>query len=113
MGELGDPRFESKFSEECAYLLPPMIEIPGGTLNDGTWIIDTVTDSVLTLRVADVTAGQAQVVTDGQLLGAMGSRDVLTVRQADEKMILLHPTDYSYFRILRSKLNWGRGRERN
>ena len=31
LGELGDPRFENRFSEECAYILPPMVEIPGGT----------------------------------------------------------------------------------
>jgi formylglycine-generating enzyme required for sulfatase activity len=30
LGELGDPRFERKTGPEGAYLLPPLIEIPGG-----------------------------------------------------------------------------------
>ena len=32
----------------------------------------------------------------------------LQVRAAEQKVTLLHPRDYNYYELLRSKLNWGR-----
>jgi NAD+ kinase len=40
----------------------------------------------------------------------MGPGDVLRIRRAGRRLTLLHPEDYDYFRILRSKLGWGRGK---
>ena len=31
------------------------------------------------------------------------------MRTARERVTLLHPPGYDYFRLLRSKLHWGRG----
>ena len=47
-------------------------------------------------------------MADGQLLGDMAAQDALLVRRAAVRVTLLHPMDYDYFRILRSKLAWGR-----
>jgi hypothetical protein len=33
----------------------------------------------------------------------------LVVKPADTSVTLLHPPDHDYYRILRSKLRWGRG----
>ena len=52
----------------------------------------------------------AQVACDGVLLGAMEPDvDVLDIEAAKERITLLHPPGYDYYRLLRSKLHWGRG----
>lgn len=52
---------------------------------------------------------QAQITCDGVAIGALTEEDRLVVRRADTYLTLLHPEDHSYFRVLRSKLRWGRG----
>ena len=41
-------------------------------------------------------------------LGRIVSGEALRDRLADETVTLLHPRDYNYYELLRSKLNWGR-----
>jgi hypothetical protein len=36
LGELGDPRFERRHGPYGAYLLPPLVDIPGGTYRIGS-----------------------------------------------------------------------------
>jgi NAD+ kinase len=50
----------------------------------------------------------AHVVCDGEPLGRMNAGDTLTISLAREAVTLLHPRDYNYYELLRSKLNWGR-----
>jgi NAD+ kinase len=38
----------------------------------------------------------------------MSANDTLTVSLAQQAVTLLHPRDYNYYELLRSKLNWGR-----
>jgi NAD kinase len=38
----------------------------------------------------------------------MSAEDVLTVSLAKQPVTLLHPREYNYYELLRSKLNWGR-----
>ncbi|HTT01645.1 MAG TPA: NAD(+) kinase [Steroidobacteraceae bacterium] len=52
---------------------------------------------------------QANVTCDGALLGAMTPADRLEVTTAQERVTLLHPPGHDYYRLLRSKLHWGRG----
>jgi NAD+ kinase len=52
---------------------------------------------------------QAQVSCDGAVLGALRPGGRLTVRTAPERVTLLHPPGHDYFKLLRSKLHWGRG----
>ena len=52
---------------------------------------------------------QANVTCDGALLGALSPADRLEVTTASEQVTLLHPPGHDYYRLLRSKLHWGRG----
>jgi NAD+ kinase len=52
---------------------------------------------------------RAQVTCDGTVLGDMSPGDRLEVKAASERITLLHPAGHDYYKILRSKLHWGRG----
>jgi NAD+ kinase len=52
---------------------------------------------------------RAQVTCDGTVLGEFEPGDTLRVRAAAERVTLLHTAGYDYYRLLRSKLHWGRG----
>jgi NAD+ kinase len=52
---------------------------------------------------------QAQVTCDGAVLGALKPGARLEVRTAAERITLLHPPGHDYYKLLRSKLHWGRG----
>ena len=51
----------------------------------------------------------AQLVCDGAVLAEITPGDRLSVKQAQERVTLLHPVDHDYYRLLRSKLHWGHG----
>jgi NAD+ kinase len=52
---------------------------------------------------------RAHVTCDGMLLGALAPGDRLQIRTAAERVTLLHPPGQDYYKLLRSKLHWGRG----
>ena len=52
---------------------------------------------------------RAQVTCDGTMLGELEPGDRLNIQAAQEKITLLHPGGHDYYRLLRSKLHWGRG----
>ena len=52
---------------------------------------------------------RAQVTCDGAILGEIAPGDRLEIKSAQERITLLHPAGYDYYRLLRSKLHWGRG----
>jgi NAD+ kinase len=62
--------------------------------------------SIRLLERADV---RAQVTCDGIVLGEMHPGDILEVSPSERRITLLHPPGYNYYRLLRSKLHWGRG----
>ena len=51
----------------------------------------------------------AHVTCDGMLLGALAPGDRLQIKTAAERVTLLHPPGQDYYKLLRSKLHWGRG----
>lgn len=55
----------------------------------------------------------AQVTCDGQAGTKLPDGARVTIRRAKETLILLHPLDYDYFGILRTKLHWGRGQNKD
>ena len=66
--------------------------------------------SKIELRMADRLGSQAQVTCDGTAdRRAWTQGDTLYVEAADAQITLLHPPGYDYYRLLRSKLHWGRG----
>jgi NAD+ kinase len=52
---------------------------------------------------------RGQVSCDGAILGEIAPGDRLEVKSAGQRITLLHPAGYDYYRLLRSKLHWGRG----
>jgi NAD+ kinase len=65
--------------------------------------------SSIEIRLLDRRDRHAQLVCDGAVLAEITPGDRLTVRQARERVTLLHPVDHDYYRLLRSKLHWGHG----
>jgi NAD+ kinase len=48
------------------------------------------------------------VTCDGLTLGPVQPGKQVTIVKAERRVTLLHPKGYDYYRILRSKLHWGR-----
>jgi NAD+ kinase len=65
--------------------------------------------SVIMVKLIDRPDTQAQITCDGVPLGALHAGDRLEVHPTTQKITLLHPNRFEYFRLLRSKLKWGRG----
>jgi NAD+ kinase len=51
---------------------------------------------------------RAQVTCDGVVLGELHPGEQLEILPSAHRITLLHPPGYDYFRLLRSKLHWGR-----
>src|SRR6202161_3515271 len=65
--------------------------------------------SKIALRMSARFESRAQVTCDGTAIGDLAKGDNLYVEAADAQITLLHPPGYDYYRLLRSKLHWGRG----
>ena len=64
--------------------------------------------STVAVRLVDRADTRANVTCDGRPLGPLTPGESLHVRPSGRRITLLHPSGYDYFRLLRSKLNWGR-----
>ncbi|MEL7448354.1 MAG: NAD(+) kinase [Pseudomonadota bacterium] len=84
-----------------------LVPICPHTLSDRPVVVDAGTN--ILMRVLERDESQAQLVADGQLVADMGPSDELHITAADQRARLLHPHGYDYYKILRSKLSWGRG----
>jgi NAD+ kinase len=76
------------------------------TLSDRPVVIGR--DSRVEIRLVERSGMRAQVTCDGFLLGDLGAAAPLSVRPAGKRITLLHPPGHDFFRLLRSKLHWGR-----
>lgn len=65
-------------------------------------------DSRLEIRLVERSGTRAQVTCDGFLLGDLEPGVPLAIGPAAERITLLHPPGHDFFRLLRSKLHWGR-----
>jgi len=65
--------------------------------------------SKIQLRMSERMGSHAQVTCDGSAIGDLDHGDTLFIQSADSQITLLHPPGYDYYRLLRSKLHWGRG----
>jgi NAD+ kinase len=52
---------------------------------------------------------RAQITCDGAAFGELQPGELLEIGPSEHRITLLHPPGYDYFRLLRSKLHWGRG----
>jgi NAD+ kinase len=65
--------------------------------------------SVITVKLIDRPDTRAQITCDGVPLGELLPGDRLEVHPTERRITLLHPDRFEYYRLLRSKLHWGRG----
>jgi NAD+ kinase len=77
------------------------------TLSDRPIVVSART--TIEIRLLERPESRAQVVCDGFVLGDVQPCDRIQVRQSSDGVTLLHPPGYDYYRLLRSKLHWGRG----
>ena len=84
-----------------------MAPICAHTLSDRPIVVSGRSVIEITLRERPDT--QANVTCDGTTLGALAPGDRLEARTASAQVTLLHPPGHDYYKILRSKLHWGRG----
>ena len=84
-----------------------LVPICPHTLSDRPIVVGA--DSVVEIELADRPETRAQVVCDGMSLCELEPGLRLRIERAAVSATLLHPPGHDYFRILRSKLHWGRG----
>jgi NAD+ kinase len=77
------------------------------TLSDRPIVVPA--GSVIEIELADRFESRAQVVCDGIVLCDLDPGVRLRIERAQVNATLLHPPGHDYYRILRSKLHWGRG----
>ena len=77
------------------------------TLSDRPIVVSA--RSVIEIALQERPDTQANVTCDGAILGALAHGDRVETRTAGEHVTLLHPPGHDYYKILRSKLHWGRG----
>ena len=65
-------------------------------------------ESRIEIRLVARSGARAQVTCDGFLLDALDVDSRLSIGPASEVITLLHPPGHDFFRLLRSKLHWGR-----
>jgi NAD+ kinase len=83
-----------------------MVPICPHSLSDRPLLLPTTSMVRVTLDNAGGSA--AHVVCDGEPLGRLAAGESLIISVAEQTVTLLHPRDYNYYDLLRSKLNWGR-----
>ena len=76
------------------------------TLSDRPIVIGR--DCRVEVRLVERSGTRAQITCDGMLLGNLDASSSLLIEPATGSITLLHPPGYNYFRLLRSKLHWGR-----
>ena len=84
-----------------------LVPICPHTLSDRPIVIRA--DARIEVRVLPRPDTRAEVACDGLPLGELGPGERLSVAAARERVVLIHPRGHDYFRLLRSKLHWGRG----
>ena len=83
-----------------------MVPICPHSLSDRPLVIPS--SSEIEIAIAESGDGPAHVSCDGEEFGRITANDALLVRASAATVTLLHPTDYVYYELLRSKLNWGK-----
>jgi NAD+ kinase len=84
-----------------------LVPICPHTLSDRPIVVRS--DARIEVRVLQRPDTRAEVACDGVPLGELGAGQRLSVAAASERVVLIPPRGYDYFRLLRSKLHWGRG----
>ncbi|TQV88638.1 NAD(+) kinase [Aliikangiella coralliicola] len=62
---------------------------------------------IIDLVISEANPHSPQLSCDGQEIISLAPGDRIQIKQYPIEMRLVHPLDYDYFEVLRSKLNWG------
>jgi NAD+ kinase len=65
-------------------------------------------DSKIEIIMSDTHGGSAQVSSDGQHTLPLAAKQGVRVKRSSASVTLIHPFGHDYYRILRTKLHWGR-----
>jgi NAD+ kinase len=84
-----------------------LVPICPHTLSDRPIVVGA--DSIVEIELAERMEGRAHVVCDGIVTSELAHGERLRICRASIAATLLHPPGHDYYRILRSKLHWGRG----
>lgn len=76
------------------------------TLTDRPIVISATQAIEVSLLERDET--KAEITVDGFSMGEIAPSDKLRISAAKNRVTLLHPPDYDFYEILRSKLFWGK-----
>jgi NAD+ kinase len=79
------------------------------TLSDRPIVLSS--RSVIQIELVERPETQAHITCDGAVIGDLMPGDRLEIQAAQERITLLRPAGHDYYRTLRSKLHWGRGRD--
>jgi NAD+ kinase len=77
------------------------------TLSDRPIVVSA--GSTIRIELVERADTRAQIVCDGAVLGELTPGDRFEITRAAFRITLLHPAGHDYFKLLRSKLHWGRG----
>jgi NAD+ kinase len=64
-------------------------------------------NSALTLKISDKNADNVQISCDSHVVISISPGDEIRIKKCPNLLSLVHPPEYSYFNVLRTKLNWG------
>lgn len=84
-----------------------LVPICPHTLSDRPLVLDA--RHRVEIQVGPEEDARALFTVDGQMSHTLCAGDRVVVERADHDLILIHPPEYDYFKILRNKLHWGRG----
>jgi len=75
------------------------------TLSSRPIVVDA--NSEIVLKVSNDNTENLQVSCDSHVMLAVVPGDEILIRKNPSSLHLIHPKGYSYFNVLRTKLNWG------
>lgn len=75
------------------------------TLSSRPLVVDANSD--IKLIISPENTESLQVSCDGHVVLAVMPGDEIHIKKNPSKLSLIHPQNYSYFHVLRTKLNWG------
>ncbi|HSW14600.1 MAG TPA: NAD(+) kinase [Solimonas sp.] len=84
-----------------------LVPICPHTLSDRPIVVSASQTVRIVLRGSEGT--RVMLTCDGQTSEILQPGDAIEVLKADWPLHLIHPKNYSYFKLLRNKLHWGRG----
>ncbi|MDT0593968.1 NAD(+) kinase [Glaciecola petra] len=64
-------------------------------------------NSEIRLKISDKNSDNVQISCDSHVVISLAPGDVVTIKKSPNYLSLVHPPEYSYFNVLRTKLNWG------